>query len=433
MSDDIKTAVGGVMTAFEEFKSTNDARLKEIEKRGAATAETERSSPASKPTSPSTKACPRSCWPPRPRRRPPRKRLPRRRLRSTRSRRSWPASARAALPIRDPAELKNRVNVWARAIGAVWSARATCPTSSEGARRVRGRIQVAVDRRRHDRRLPRAERVRARDHPGRDPDEPGCVSSPASARPARSRSCFRSAPASLPPRAFRAGHALRDDRPGLRHGRDHGARDVRAGRHQPAEPRGLRVRSRSRAVSFEATEQFAVKEGAEFVSGSGVGPARRHPDEFEHCLEHGLWSATTIADANGQARRPARPEARDQVGVRAERSWALNRTTLGSVRKLKDNNKQYIWQPGISERRAEHDRRRSLRGSAGHAVRGRRSVPDRLRRLQARVRAARSRGHDLLRDQFTQATSGNIRFLFRRRVGGSVVLSEAIRLLKCST
>ena len=38
----------------------------------------------------------------------------------------------------------------------------------------------------------------------------------------------------------------------------------------------------------------------------------------------------------------------------------------------------------------------------------------------------------ILRDPFTQATSGNIRFIARRRVGGQVVLAEAIRKLKVS-
>ena len=33
----------------------------------------------------------------------------------------------------------------------------------------------------------------------------------------------------------------------------------------------------------------------------------------------------------------------------------------------------------------------------------------------------------VLRDPFTQATTGNIRYIARRRVGGQVVLPEAIR------
>ena len=39
----------------------------------------------------------------------------------------------------------------------------------------------------------------------------------------------------------------------------------------------------------------------------------------------------------------------------------------------------------------------------------------------------------ILRDPFTQATNGNVRFIARRRVGGQVVLAEAIRKLKVST
>ena len=39
----------------------------------------------------------------------------------------------------------------------------------------------------------------------------------------------------------------------------------------------------------------------------------------------------------------------------------------------------------------------------------------------------------LQRDNLTQATSGNVRFLFWKRVGGAVTLAEAIRKLKCST
>ena len=36
-------------------------------------------------------------------------------------------------------------------------------------------------------------------------------------------------------------------------------------------------------------------------------------------------------------------------------------------------------------------------------------------------------GLAVLRDPFTQATSGNVRYYARKRVGGQVVLAEAIR------
>ena len=39
----------------------------------------------------------------------------------------------------------------------------------------------------------------------------------------------------------------------------------------------------------------------------------------------------------------------------------------------------------------------------------------------------------VLRDPYTQQTTGKVRFHARRRVGGQVVLADALRKLKCST
>jgi HK97 family phage major capsid protein len=38
----------------------------------------------------------------------------------------------------------------------------------------------------------------------------------------------------------------------------------------------------------------------------------------------------------------------------------------------------------------------------------------------------------MLRDPYTLATSGKVRYLFTSRVGGTVVMPEAIKKLKCS-
>ena len=38
----------------------------------------------------------------------------------------------------------------------------------------------------------------------------------------------------------------------------------------------------------------------------------------------------------------------------------------------------------------------------------------------------------VLRDPFTQATTGNVRYIARKRVGGQVIQKEAINKLKCS-
>lgn len=184
-------------------------------------------------------------------------------------------------------------------------------------------------------------------------------------------------------------------------------------------------------LQFEATEQFAVAEGAEFVNGTGVG-------EMEGILVNAdvastnSGTAATIADADGQANGLLSLKHAIKTAYARNASWALNRTTLGSVRRLKDANKNYIWMPGIAEGKPN-----TIDGDPYVEVpdmpnEGANAYPiaygDFMRAYCLVDRIAMT----MLRDPFTQATSGNIRFLFRRRVGGQVVLAEAIRKLKCA-
>lgn len=184
-------------------------------------------------------------------------------------------------------------------------------------------------------------------------------------------------------------------------------------------------------ISFEATEQFAVAEGAAFVNGTGVG----QPEGIlvnADVASTNSGTATTIADADGQANGLLSLKHAIKTAYARNASWALNRTTLGSVRRLKDANKNYIWMPGIAEGKPN-----TIDGDPYVEVpdmpnEGANAYPiaygDFMRAYCMVDRVAMT----MLRDPFTQATSGNIRFLFRRRVGGQVVLAEAIRKLKCA-
>lgn len=184
-------------------------------------------------------------------------------------------------------------------------------------------------------------------------------------------------------------------------------------------------------ISFEATEQFAVAEGAAVVSGNGVGKPLGFMDASSGIGENNSGTATTISDADGQANGLLTLKYALKTAYARNANWALNRTTLGSVRKLKDADKGYIWMPGI--------------GGQPNTIDGDPyvEVPDmpsegaglfpiaygdfsRAYTLVDRIQM------EMLRDPYTQATSGNIRFIFRRRLGGQVTLAEAIRKLKCS-
>jgi HK97 family phage major capsid protein len=114
--------------------------------------------------------------------------------------------------------------------------------------------------------------------------------------------------------------------------------------------------------------------------------------------------------------------------------WVMNRATLGSVRKLKDTNGRYLWDPGLGL------------GQAPPTILGApyTEMPDMPNEGSGTFPIAFGdwkRGYKLVdrvemtivRDPYTIANAGQVKFFARRRVGGQVILGEALRLLKCST
>lgn len=185
-------------------------------------------------------------------------------------------------------------------------------------------------------------------------------------------------------------------------------------------------------INFEASEQFAVAEGAAFVSGNGVGKPLGFMDASVGLGETNSGTAATIADADGQANGLLSMKYALKTAYARNATWALNRTTLGSVRKLKDADKNYIWMPGLG------GQPNTIDGDPYVEVP---DMPSEGAGLFPIAYGDFSRAYtlvdrismEMLRDPYTQATSGNVRFIFRRRLGGQVVLAEALRKLKCST
>jgi HK97 family phage major capsid protein len=185
-------------------------------------------------------------------------------------------------------------------------------------------------------------------------------------------------------------------------------------------------------IRLEASEQFAVKEGAEFVSGAAK-------DECEGILTNTSvgytpsGSAAVIADSNGVADGLLTLKHAIKSAYARNAKWIMNRTVIGAVRKLKTSDKQYIWMPGIQNGApATIDGDPYVEfpdmpneGAGLHPI----AYGDFYRAYAFVDRIAM----EMLRDPYTQATSGNIRFIFRRRLGGQVVLPEAIRKLRCAT
>lgn len=179
-------------------------------------------------------------------------------------------------------------------------------------------------------------------------------------------------------------------------------------------------------IQSESTEQFALAEGTAFVTGSGVG----RPEGF--VTNSSVATTNSGAAANIKADGMLTMKHTLKSAYARNATWAMNRTTLGAVRKLKDGAGNYLWVPGIASGRpnsidgdpyVEVPDMASESASAKPIAYG-----DFLRGYTLVDRIAM----EMLRDPYTQATSGNIRFIFRRRLGGMVVLPEAIKILVCA-
>ena len=173
-------------------------------------------------------------------------------------------------------------------------------------------------------------------------------------------------------------------------------------------------------MNSEFVEQFAKAEGNAFVSGNSVGK----PQGF-------LTNASLENVALGGAALTSDGMISLAHNVKTEYSrngtFVMNRSTLSAVRKLKDGDGSYIFQPGIYAMGTGSN-------ILGHPIVECTDMPNVGGGLVPVVFGDFRRGYmvvdrvslSIMRDPFTQATSGNVRYIARRRVGGQVILPEAL-------
>ncbi|MBY3225261.1 phage major capsid protein [Rhizobium laguerreae] len=185
-------------------------------------------------------------------------------------------------------------------------------------------------------------------------------------------------------------------------------------------------------VSSDLIEEFGRLESSAFVTGNGF----KKPEGFmavPGITEFVSGSASTIADADGQANGLIAAFYDLPAAYRARVVWGMNSTTLGSVRKLKDASKNYLWQPAIQAGEPSTLMGRPVIEMPDMPDEGAGTTPIILGDFNAAYRIYDRVGMSILRDPYTQATSGKVRFHARRRVGGATVMVEALRKIKCAT
>ena len=192
-------------------------------------------------------------------------------------------------------------------------------------------------------------------------------------------------------------------------------------------------------LADEIAMEFARAEGAAFVAGSGADQPK------------GFLSAPTAATgdaarafgtlqflASGDAAGfDAAPDLKliDLVhalkaGHRQGASWVMNAATLAQVRKLKDATGAFLWQPGMIEGQPDRLMGYPVVEAADMPDVAAGAFPIAFGNFRAGYLIAERSTTTILRDPFTNKPFVN--FYATKRIGGQVLDSDAIKLLKIS-
>lgn len=197
-------------------------------------------------------------------------------------------------------------------------------------------------------------------------------------------------------------------------------------------------------VNVEAELMEAMN--ADFVEGIGDalinGNDNRRP--------RGLLSYPTVMEANWKWGSLAYTKTGAAAGFAAENAgdalintlyslktpylgnatWLMNRSTLAEIRKMKDGQGNYLWQPSFQIGQPDTLLGYGLRLDSKMPNLGAGATPIAFGDFRRGYLVVRRSGMTLIRDQYTQKPY--VVFSTRMRLGGGVQNFEAIKLLKCA-
>jgi HK97 family phage major capsid protein len=185
-------------------------------------------------------------------------------------------------------------------------------------------------------------------------------------------------------------------------------------------------------VAFDLAEEFGRMEGAAFVSGNGVKKPLGFMSDTNVAYSVS-GSASVIADSDGGVDGLIDLMYALHPFYRSRGVFMANGTTIGKLRKLKDGDKNYIWQPSVQAGQPDTLLGRPIIEAPDMPDIQAGAFPLVFGDFTSAYRIFDRVGLSFLRDPLTQATSGVTRFHARKRVGGRLIRAEAIRKLKIGT
>ncbi|UWR82885.1 phage major capsid protein [Phaeobacter inhibens] len=118
-----------------------------------------------------------------------------------------------------------------------------------------------------------------------------------------------------------------------------------------------------------------------------------------------------------------------KTGYAANGVWLMNRKTMALVRKLKDADGQYLWQPGLTVGQPANLLGRPVYEAVDMPDPTSGNTPIVFGDFATGYAVADRTGFEIIRDELTGAANGMVKFVARRRVGGRVVMGEALSKL----
>ncbi|EKF18834.1 phage major capsid protein [Nitratireductor pacificus] len=179
-------------------------------------------------------------------------------------------------------------------------------------------------------------------------------------------------------------------------------------------------------LAFDFAEEFGRAEGAAFINGDGTGKP------------NGLLNTAGIdtLDTTGADLRADDliDVFHDLPGAYAARAvWGMNRSVIGEVRKLKNSAGDYLWQDALTAGNPPTILGRpvvELPDMPDYPAMDAEALPIVFGDFKSAFRIFDRVNLSVLRDPYSQQVNGLVRFHARRRVGGGVTKTEALRLLK---
>lgn len=180
-------------------------------------------------------------------------------------------------------------------------------------------------------------------------------------------------------------------------------------------------------LSDRVSFRFMQIEGDAFINGNGEGKPRG-------ILNHtgittiNTGSAAAIGDDGADKIKDVYYSLPEYYAKRA--TWLMKRATIGTIRKLKDGNGQYLWQPGMSAGDPPTIEGRPYREAVDMPGEGANNIVAIFGDFKMGYQIVDRQGIRVLRDPYSAKPF--VEFYTTIRVGGDVVLEEAFRFLKCA-